>query len=144
MSNYQYHALKFNHPDFDRGQSNPGFVCTSTGSLALVNGSMAIRQSILLLLSTIPGERVRRPDYGCELYRLTFMPNDATTHGLAIHFVTQALEKWEPRISITRIDAVSSPEDSSKMDIYLNYLIRDHETHSLEIDEELILTLEMM
>ena len=39
-----------------------------------------------------------RPGYGCHLFRLAFAPNDDTTAGLAIHYVRQALERWEPRI----------------------------------------------
>ena len=33
------------------------------GGLQLVDGDAAIRQSIMLLLTTVPGERVMRPDY---------------------------------------------------------------------------------
>ncbi len=139
MSVNHYNALQFNHPDFDWDKSYPGFSCTHDGKVSLVKGALAIRQSILLLLSTIPGERIRRADYGCELYRLTFMPNDATTHGLAIHYVTRALEQWEPRVTIMSIDATSNDMDSSKMDINLSYKIR-----SLEIDDELVLTLTLM
>jgi len=139
MSVNQYNAIQFNHPDFDWDKTSPGFSCTHDGKMSLVSGAMAIRQSILFLLSTRPGERIRRPEYGCELYRLTFMPNDATTHGLAIHYVTQAVEQWEPRVIITNIDANSNNMDASKMDINLNYEIR-----SLEINDELTLTLTLM
>src|SRR4030095_8620470 len=55
-----------------------------SGGLELVHGDRAIRQSIMLLLTTVPGERVMRPDYGCPLHRLLFWPNDATTAGLGI------------------------------------------------------------
>ena len=65
----------------------------------------SVRQAILLLLSTRPGERVMRPTYGCDLHRLVFSPNDDTTAGLAIHYVRQALERWEPRIEVIRLDA---------------------------------------
>ena len=41
-----------------------------------------------------------RPDYGCELHRLVFSPNDDTTAGLAIHYVRRALERWEPRVEV--------------------------------------------
>ena len=54
---------------------------------SMIAGDAAIRQSIILLLTTTPGERVMRPDYGCPLHRLMFQPNDATTAGLAIHYV---------------------------------------------------------
>jgi len=140
MSVEQYNAWQFNHPDFDRLRGDFGLSCDHEGKVSLVSGEMAVRQSILLLLSTIPGERIRRPYYGCDLYRLTFMPNDATTHGLAIHYVRQALEKWEPRIKINKIDAYSSANDTvSKIDINLKYEIK-----TLKMNDELVLTLTLM
>ena len=83
-----------------------------------------MRQAVLLLLSTQPGERVMRPDYGCELHRLVFGPNDDTTAGLAIHYVRRALERWEPRIQILRLDAGRHPEDPERLNISLEYRVR--------------------
>lgn len=135
----QYLALKFNHPDFDSNEQRVGLAINSDGSLATVEGSASIRQAILLLLSTRPGERVMRPGYGCYLYRLMFAPNDDTTAGLAIHYVRRALEHWEPRIDILSLDAGRSPEDSGKLNINLEYRQR-----STRVDERLLLTLDLM
>lgn len=140
MSVAKYNAWQFNHPDFDRLRDDFGLCCSHDGKVSLISDAMAIRQSILLLLSTIPGERIRRPYYGCDLYRLTFMPNDPTTHGLAIHYVRQALEQWEPRIKINKIDAYSTANEMiSKMDINLHYEIK-----KLNMNDELVLTLTLM
>jgi uncharacterized protein len=84
----------------------------------------AVRQSIMLLLTTAPGERVMRPDYGCDLQKLVFLPNDATTHGLAIHYVRRALQRWEPRIEILRLDAEADEKDPGRMDVILEYRVR--------------------
>jgi phage baseplate assembly protein W len=65
-----------------------------------------------------------RPGYGCDLHRLLFSPNDATTHGLAIHYVRQALQQWEPRIDILRLDADCNAADPGRMDIMLEYRVR--------------------
>jgi hypothetical protein len=83
-----------------------------------------VRQAILLLLTTKPGERLMRPEYGCDLHRLVFAPNDATTHGLAIHYVRQALQRWEPRVDIVRLDADCNESDPGRMDILLEYRMR--------------------
>lgn len=80
-------------------------VVAATGRVAMVEDDAAIRQALVVLLSTSPGERVMRPDYGCPLHRLVFSPNDATTAGLAVHYVRQSIERWEPRIDIVRLDA---------------------------------------
>jgi len=83
----------------------PGLQVKPSGGVAMIEGDRVVRQAIMMLLSTTPGERVMRPEYGCPLNRLLFEPNDATTAGLAIHYVRQALLRWEPRIEILRLDA---------------------------------------
>jgi phage baseplate assembly protein W len=98
---------------------------SATGGIQLVQGDAAIRQSIMLLLTTNPGERVMRPDYGCPLHRLMFWPNDATTAGLAIHYVRQAIRRFEPRIQIVRLNAGADPRDPAMLLITLEYRVRD-------------------
>ena len=130
-------AIEFVHPDFDSAQAQTGLRVNPDGSLATVDDAASIRQSILMLLSTRPGERVMRPDYGSHLHRLLFAPNDATTAGLAIHYVRRALERWERRIDIMSLDAVAQPEDTGKLSITLEYRIRSAQQHdrlSLTVD----------
>ena len=99
--------------DEEPGLAPVGPAVTPSGGVRMVEDDAAIRQAIILLLSTAPGERVMRPDYGCPLHRLVFNPNDATTAGLAIHYVRRALLRWEPRIDILRLDAGPAPDASS-------------------------------
>jgi len=97
----------------------------ANGTVATVSGPALISQSLMILLGTVPGERVMRPDYGCPLDRLVFAPNDATTAGLAIHYVRQALRRWEPRIEILRLDAGPAPQGGPEaLRIWLEYRIR--------------------
>ncbi len=101
-----------------------GPVVTATGKLAMVQGDEAIRQAIMLLLGTVPGERLMRPDYGSHLHRLLFSANDQTTAGLAIHYVRQALQRWEPRVEIEEIDADPDPDVASRLNIHLRYRVK--------------------
>ena len=87
-------ALRFEHPDFAAAGGPTGLALSATGALDTVQGDAAVRQALLLLLTTAPGERVMRPDYGCDLRKLVFSPNDDTTAGLAIHYVRRAVEAW--------------------------------------------------
>jgi Bacteriophage baseplate protein W len=102
----------------------PGFEVVPSGGLAMVQLEDSIRQAIYLLVTTIPGERVMRPDYGCDLYQLVFAPNDNTTAGLAIHYVKRALDRFEPRVDVVRIDAGENPDDPGQLDITLEYRVR--------------------
>ncbi|HEY4025271.1 MAG TPA: GPW/gp25 family protein [Candidatus Dormibacteraeota bacterium] len=117
-------ALAFGHPDLARAGQPPGLGVTAQGGLASVEGEESVRQAILLLLTTTPGERVMRPEYGCDLHRLAFAPNDATTAGLAIHFVRRAIERFEPRVEVSRVDAGADPDDPARLDIWLEYRVR--------------------
>ncbi|HEY0752987.1 MAG TPA: GPW/gp25 family protein [Ktedonobacteraceae bacterium] len=124
MTIARYRAWRFIHPDLDQVEGQIGLCLSPRRSIAMADDRDAVRQAILLLLSTIPGERVMRPAYGCLLHRLLFSPNDETTAGLAIHYVRQALERWEPRIDIVRLDAGRHPENPELLTISLEYQIR--------------------
>jgi len=128
MTMARYRAFRFAAPDMgfmsvDAATTEAGLSLSGRG-VAMTEESASVRQAILLLLSTTPGERVMRPDYGCEIKTLIFSPNDDTTAGLAIHYVRRALMRWEPRIRITRLDAERSPHDPSRLDIHLEYVVR--------------------
>lgn len=125
----RYRAWQFLIPALDVPvDQESGLQLSPTGGIAMVEEDASVRQAILLLLSTTPGERVMRPTYGCSLNRLIFSPNDQTTAGLAIHFVSQALSRWEPRIQVLRLDAGSNPESPEILDIHLQYRVRATQT----------------
>lgn len=84
----------------------------------------SIRQSIWIILSTAPGERVMRPDFGCEIHDLVFEPNNATTRGMAERHVGEALLHWEPRIDVLEVKAVSSEENEEELLVNVHYRVR--------------------
>lgn len=138
MAVQRFRSWRFLHPDFDSGQGEPGLSLSASGGIAMVQEDASVRQAVLLLLTTRPGERVMLPGYGCELGDLTFAPNDDTTAGLAIHYVRKALNRWEPRIDILKLDAVRSQEDPARLDILLAFRVRptlseQHLIHSLQL-----------
>lgn len=101
-----------------------GLALTARGGLETTVDRAAVRQALLLLLCTRPGERVMRPTYGCDLYKLIFWPNDDTTAGLAIHYVRRAVERWEPRVDRVQVDATRDPDDPGRLDVTLEYRVR--------------------
>ena len=50
-----------------------------TGSVALVDSTREVEESIALILATSPGERPMRPDFGCAVHDYVFAPADAST-----------------------------------------------------------------
>jgi len=94
------------------------------GGVALSEYDESIRQSILIILGTAPGERVMRPHFGCQIHDLIFSPNTVNTAGLAIHYVTESLTKWEPRIESIEVEAVPSNDDPNRLDVVIQYKVR--------------------
>ena len=63
-----------------------------------------IRQSLWTLLSTSPGERVHRYDYGCPVRRYVFEIMDISTQTLLRDEIERAVVMFEPRVDLNRLD----------------------------------------
>lgn len=124
MSVTEVRGWRFVLPGFEPEEGDGGLRLTPQGRIEMVGGAEAVRQAIFMLLSTRPGERVMRPDYGCDLHRLAFSSADATTAGLAIHMVREAIERWEPRAEILRLDASLEGSDQGRLEVLLEYRVR--------------------
>jgi phage baseplate assembly protein W len=94
------------------------------GGISISQHDTDIQESIRIILGTAKGERRMRPHFGCDIHTLIFAPNNATTWGLAAHYVEEALGWWEPRIEVTEIDPQPDPEDNSRLLITINYRIK--------------------
>jgi len=117
-------SWRFLYPGLDVPEDQAGLRFAANGGIDMVQYNDSIRQAILLLFSTRPGERVMRPDYGCDIHRLVFSPNDDTTAGLAIYYVQRALDRWEPRIQVQTLAFDLSGADSGLLTIDIGYTVR--------------------
>ena len=90
-----------------RGVANP--LRLGVAGVAESAGVAKIEESIRIILGTRPGERVMRPDFGCQLHRLVFAPLTAATADLARWYVTDALTRWEPRITLDDVQVDVDP-----------------------------------
>ena len=82
-----------------------------------------IRQAIHIILGTVPGERVMRPDFGAGLQALVYEPINTTTMALARHRVEEALITWEPRIDHITVRVSAEPQHGRLM-IDIDYRVR--------------------
>jgi phage baseplate assembly protein W len=94
------------------------------GQVELVGGDESVHQSIRMILSTSPGERVMRPDFGCGIHDLVFDVNNAGTAGAVAAAVREALAVWEPRIEVLDVYAAADPAAPNRLLIEINYQLR--------------------
>ena len=117
-------AIRFVGAGLSDHRMDGGIVTSATGAIAMVDGDDSVRQAVIMLLTTAPGERVMRPEYGSHLHRLAFAANDQTTAGLAIHYVRAALTRWEPRVEIVELDAEADLDEPERLVVSLVYRVR--------------------
>ncbi len=102
------------------------------GRIALAHQERDIEEAIHIILLTPKGQRVMRPEFGCQIHELIFAPNDATTAGLAAHYVEEALGMWEPRIRVMEVIAAPDRESPGRLLVTIRYEIKaTHDKRSL-------------
>jgi hypothetical protein len=100
-----------------------------TGAFSFARHEQSIEQSIRLILSTSPGERVMRPDFGCTVNDLVFAPNNSRTLALVAHYIEEALVRWEPRIILKEVVAESDDDDDTRINVRIEYEVRSVNTY---------------
>jgi phage baseplate assembly protein W len=97
---------------------------TPQGRIAQARHEQRIEESIVLILSTAPGERPMLPEFGCGIHDLLFEPNDPRTIALVVHLVRQALTRYEARVDLLDVHAENTVEAPNLLLIRINYRVR--------------------
>ena len=95
------------------------------GNITLSSESQNIEESIRIILGTRLGERVYRPDFGSRLSELVFAPMNTQTLLMVRLYVREALERWEPRISIDGVYTEPDPTQG-RLDITIQYHTKEN------------------
>ncbi len=95
------------------------------GGIQFSSDSEKVRESIWIILRTSPGERLYRPNFGCRLSELAFAPLNSDTLLQIRIYVTEALEVWEPRITLHNVRTEPDPV-RGRVDIIIKYKLKDY------------------
>lgn len=82
-----------------------------------------IYESIFILLSTTPGERIMQPEFGCDLKRLAFEINDSTLIATIDHLIYHALLNFEPRVNYIDTRIIDRNELDGVLHLEVNFTI---------------------
>ena len=82
-----------------------------------------VRQCIFIILGTAPGERINRPEFGCQIHDLMFAPNNQLTAAMAAVYCEEAIYKFEPRVAEVRCQARPNTDEPNRLDIRIEYVI---------------------
>ena len=94
------------------------------GGIALAHDETDVDQAIQLILSTAPGERPMRPEFGCGVHDFVFDTIDAGTVARMETEIRHALDRWEPRIEVTEVEFDLDGVDRGELLIHIGYRLR--------------------
>lgn len=111
-----------------RGWSFPPTFSAKPPGVAMLEDEADIASSLHILLSTIPGERVMQPLYGCNLSELLFESLDTRMKTLMADKVESAILYHEARITLEKVIL----DDSHELEgvVLINVVYRVKSTNS--------------
>jgi hypothetical protein len=105
------------------GYLDDPFHFDARGRSAETDADDHVRDLILQVLFTSPGERVNRPEFGCGLKQLVFAPNSDALAAATQQLVQGALQRWlQEVISVERVTVVAA---ESRLEVTVVYVRRD-------------------
>ena len=107
-----------------RGWKFPVGVDSATGRMRSVSSEEDIQEAVRLILLTGKGERMMRPDFGCDLRSFTFAHLDYTTQTQMEREAQEALVRWEPRITDVQVQLERDPGDDGRLLFHVSYVVR--------------------
>ena len=96
----------------------------------LVSEDEDIQESLRILFSTIPGERVFRFEYGCPINKWVFSKIDLSEQTIISDVIEQAIREWEPRVITESVEVEVRNELEGILWIRINYIVRQTNSRS--------------
>lgn len=120
-----------------RGWSFPPAFNAYDKNVTMSEYEQDIEESLSILLSTSPGERIMQPDFGCGLKRLVFESIDESIKTKIKDLVERAILFFEPRIDVENVrvkdnnnQSNNTPVDQGVLFIQIEYRIRQTNSRS--------------
>ncbi len=110
------------------GWSFPPRFDKQTKKVVMVSEEKDISESLMILLSTRPGERVMNPLYGCNLDDLLFESLNLTLKTYVADLIETAILYFEPRIDLEKVEINENNDLEGELLIELKYVVRSTNT----------------
>jgi phage baseplate assembly protein W len=99
------------------------------GQLGYTAEEENVAQSLRLLLLTVQGERVMRPEFGTKLQRYLFAPGSTQYLRLLETTIREAVRDWEPRVDLDEVRAeMNHPDNDNRATVSITYRVRQSNT----------------
>jgi len=111
------------------------YAVSSTGAPATTDPENHLRDLIMQLLFTNPGERINLPQFGVGVQQFIFAPNGDVLRTTAQFLITTNLQRWlGDRITVNQVSVTSDPGNDATVNIGITYTVNStQQQQSLQI-----------
>lgn len=116
MANKQYYGIKY------------PFTCDGFQNFyADVNSSLKdkVRSQVMHVIFTPKGQRLRKPEFGTDLIKHIFEPNDSVSWEAVKNEVMESVKRWVDNVSVNDIQVVKSEDDKGEIFVRVDYSVSE-------------------
>ena len=86
-----------------------------------------IKSNFINLVSTMKGERLSNPEFGCDIHQVIFDMNDTDLYPRAREAVERAVARWMPYIQLDQfeVETTDSQRDKYQAKIFMSYVLTE-------------------
>ena len=116
MAKRQFFGMKFpfTHDDYQK------FFVDMNGSI-----KDKVRSQIMHVIFTPKGQRLRMPEFGTNLIRYIFEPNDSESWESIKNEITESIQRFVPNVVLNNIRVVQSEDERSAIFVRMDYSISE-------------------
>lgn len=116
MAKRQFFHIKYPFTDNDSAKF---FVDTN------MNRKDKIRSQIMHVIFTPKGQRIRQPEFGTDLIKFIFEPNDSDSWVAVKSEISEAVSRWVPNCQLNDIRVVQSNDERGEIFVRIDYSVKD-------------------
>lgn len=106
------------------GWSFPPTFHHSEKGVSLTSAETNIQECMAAILSTLPGERILHPDFGCDLHQFVFEEKDQRLITGLQTYISDAILYYEPRIEVNEVEVEEDSEIPGCLQITIDYTVK--------------------
>lgn len=115
----QQYGIKF---PFTNNSNNGYFLDTN------LTVQSKIRSILMHIIFTPKGQRIRNPQFGTDLIKQIFEPNDSETWSQLQNSISNAITKYIPSVTLKGIEVLKNEDDIHEVYVKVSYSVKSGNT----------------
>ena len=84
-----------------------------------------VRSQLMHIVFTPKNQRIRNPQFGTDLIKFIFEPNESITWEAVKNEVSESVKRWATNINVNDIQIVKNENDESEIYVRLDYSVSE-------------------